>query len=51
MTDPLADSHVHETPPPNNPTPARRSIVEANISMSLDGFVTRPEPQPVPHIG
>ena len=51
MTDPLADSHVHETSAPDRPTPEPRSIVEANISMSLDGFVTGPNLNRYPGLG
>jgi hypothetical protein len=51
MTDPLADSHVYETPAQDSPTVARCSLVEPNISMSLDGFVTGPDLNRYPGLG
>ncbi len=51
MTDPLAESHGHETPAPDRPTPERGSIVEGNISMSLDGLVTGPNLNRYPGLG
>jgi hypothetical protein len=43
MTDPLADSHLHETPAPDAPTPKRRPMVDGE-HLDIAGRASSPAP-------